>query len=50
MTKIKITATFEAEDDETDDDSATGLTEDAYVELSERLDEAGLTDVTIKRG
>jgi hypothetical protein len=53
MTRIQITGFFEPDDDEIDEDSSTGLTEEAYLrhvvdEDGTGLKVADLTDVEIE--
>lgn len=48
MKEIRITATYEAEMEERDDNDPTGLTSEAYDQLNMTLDEMGFTNVIIK--
>ena len=42
MSRVKITAYYTLEDNEIDDDDSTGMTDDAYEELTTRLDDVGV--------
>lgn len=45
--KVKITANYEPDPDEVDDEDATGLTMEAFDELNNQLMAAGLDNIEI---
>jgi hypothetical protein len=49
MARVKVTAEYLPDPEETDESDNTGLTQDAFEELANLLDEAGLTNVVISK-